>query len=164
MKWFKVTLLFSFFVNLGDAVDTGYDTVGDDDEEEASSQHEHTEPQIQQVQHIHHVENLQQFSPAYPVPTVYRPHVHNHGQTVYFKQNDVPVEKSATEIVETENKISEIKMIENKTEQVEKIAKIEQPAKIEKTEQAEKSEKIEPTTKLPAPMNKILGVNARKFI
>lgn len=105
------------------------------------------------MQHIAHVQNLQQFSPAYPVQPVYRPNVHNHGQPIYFKQNDVPTEKSAssTIIAETDNKIAETtKTIESKTEQA---------VKIEKTEQPEKSEKIEPT-KLPTPMNEILGVNA----
>ncbi|XP_055303082.1 uncharacterized protein LOC129568805 isoform X2 [Sitodiplosis mosellana] len=142
----------------GEPIDTGYDSVAED-EVEVNNQYGHENPQIHQVQHIAHVENLQQFSPAYPVQPIYRPHIHNHGQPVYFKQNDVPTEKSAGNTVETENKITETKTIETKTEQGEKITKTEQPAKIEKTELAEKSDTIESSTKLPASIIEILGVN-----
>lgn len=124
-----------------------------------NNQYGHENPQITQVQHIAHVQNLQQFSPAYPVQPVYRPNVHNHGTPIYFKHNDVPTEKSAPIVAETENKITEIKTAVAKTEQPEKIEKMEQPEKMGKTEVPVKSQKIEPT-KLPAPINQIFGVNA----
>lgn len=85
---------------------------------------------------------------------IYHPNVHNHGTPIYFKQNDVPTEKSAVTVIETDNKITETKAIETKTDQPTKVEKMEQPKK-----QPEKVVKIEPT-KLPTPMNEILGVNA----
>lgn len=157
---FYYEIKFPFFHNSGDpdeaidGPDSGYDIVVDDEtvgSELVNNQYGHDNPQIHQVQHIAHVQNLQQFSPAYPVQPLYQPNVHNHGQPlpIYFKQNNVPAEKSATGGTETVNKTADTKPIENKTEQAEKM---------KKTEQQEKLEKIEPT-KLPAPMNEILGVN-----
>ncbi|XP_055303086.1 uncharacterized protein LOC129568806 [Sitodiplosis mosellana] len=153
-----------------DGPDSGYDIVVDDEtvgSELVNNQYGHDNPQIHQVQHIAHVQNLQQYAPTFPVPLqpLYLPN----GQQVYFKQNDVPTEKSAGSIIEAENKIAATKTIEIKTEQPEKITKTEQPIKLEKMkqtvkvdkmEQPEKSETIEPTTKLPTPMIEILGVNA----
>lgn len=100
-------------------------------------------------QHIAHVQNLQQFAPAFPVQPVYRPNVHNHGQPIYFKQND-PVEKAALNLTETETKTT----AQNKTTD----NKIEEPKTTERNESAEKSEKTE-ITKLPSPMNEVLAVN-----
>lgn len=143
-----------------DGPDSGYDIVVDDETVEGellNNQYGHDNPQIHQVQHIAHVQNLQQFSPAYPVGAVYHPNVHNHGQGVYFKQNNQPVVKSAINITEVESKTTEIKPIESKIVDI----RTEQTAKItstEKTEQPMKLEKAEPTT-LPAPISKILGVD-----
>lgn len=150
---------FIFFLNLGDVdeaidgPDSGYDITVDDetvDSELLDNQHGQTNPQIQQVQHIAHVQNLQQFA-GFPIQPI---------KPIYFKQNVAPAEKSAANIVQTENKISETKTVESNTEEVEKIAKTEQSTKMEKTEQPKKVEKIVPTTNLPAPMNEILGINA----
>lgn len=151
-----------------DGPDSGYDIVVDDETVEGellNNQYGHDNPQIHQVQHIAHVQNLQQFSPAYPVGAVYRPNVHNHGG-VYFKQNDQPAVKSAINITEADSKTTEIKPDENKisdikTEQTVKLAsteKIEQVEKVLTTEQSTKLEKVAPTT-LPAPINKILGAD-----
>lgn len=154
-----------------DGPDSGYDIVVDDEtvnSELLNNQYGHDNPQIHQVQHIAHVQNLQQFSPAYPVQPLYRPNVHNHGQSVYFKQNDQPAEKSAINITEkaeekptenkSEEKSTETKTTDNKIEQTKTIESTESTEKAEKIEQTEKFEKTE-ATKLPTPMNTVLGLD-----
>lgn len=103
---------------------------------------------------------MQQFSPAYPVQPIYRPYVQSTGSGVYFKQNEIPAERTAANTTEPQNSID--------TSKTEKVEKTEKGKTAEQAKNAEKTEKIEPTakpisiesTELPAPMAEILAINA----
>lgn len=157
-----------------DGPDSGYDIVVDDDA--INTQYGHDSPQIHQVQHIANVETLQQFSPAYPVSPIYRPVVYNHGPSSnpYFKENDAPVVRTAANITDegtksntsaqpTETTAEPAKHIEE-TEKSENTLSSEQTEKIASLEEIlttlEVKLELASTTKLPAPMDAVLAVNA----
>lgn len=156
-----------------DGPDSGYDIIVDDDA--INTQYGHDSPQIHQVQHIANVQTLQQFSPAYPVSPVYRPVVYHHepSSSSYFKENDAPVVRTAANITDELTKSSSAKPAETTVKPAKEIEEIEKSENSLSSEQTEKIGSLEEflttleaklelasTTKLPAPMDEVLGVNA----